>query len=132
MKAQPVRLHVGNTTKNPLVAHRERHNMRDLNAVAVWPDGGIYEITMADTLESFQGLVGGCVQCVFGEEHVIYVNEEGLLQSLPFNRRATEFANRFVAKGHLLYGVAVIVGPADSEGNNTNVHPDVASQCVKL
>ena len=30
----------------------------------------------------------------------IYVNEEGLLQSLPYNPSATLFANRFVAEGY--------------------------------
>lgn len=99
--------------------------MAQIDVVIVEPSGVAYETQIENDFRAFQKVVGGYIQGVFGEECVVYVNEEGLLQSLPYNREATLFADKFVAEGHALFGTALIVGPADGEGNDTNVRKSV-------
>lgn len=68
-------------------------------------DGPITEHN-AETLEDLQAFVGGYIERVrVAEDKSLVVNEEGLLQGLPFNARAS-----------VLYGVHIhgqpILGPA--------------------
>lgn len=101
--------------------------MATINAVIVEPDGTVRKTKIENALGAFQAVVGGYIEGVFGKDCTIYVNEEGLLQSLPYNPSATLFANRFVAEGYTLFGTALIVGASDGEGNDTDVHESVVS-----
>lgn len=100
--------------------------MAKIRAVIVDPEGTFREAEIDNDLGAFQAVVGGYIEGVIGNVATIYVNEEGLLRSLPFNPLATLFANRIL--GHLgmrLFGTALIVGPSDGEGNDTPVRPAV-------
>lgn len=102
--------------------------MAVISAVVVETDGTVKKVEIENSdLKAYQSIVGGYIEGVFGPEATLYVNEEGLIQSLPFNRSATMFANRFIAGGHALFGPALIVGSADGEGNDTHVHENVVS-----
>ena len=102
-----------------------------INAIVVEPDGTVQKVEIENgDLKAYQRIVGGYIEGVFGPDVTIYVNEEGLIHSLPFNRSATVFANRFIAGGHALFGPALIVGSADSEGNDTHVHESVVSYYI--
>lgn len=98
-----------------------------IDAVIVDPDGSARKVEIDRDLTAFQNVVGGYVEGVFGDNCTIYVNEEGLIMSLPYNRAATQFVNRFVSAGYALYGTALIVGPADGDGYDTDVHESVVS-----
>lgn len=104
--------------------------MATLNAVIVDPDGTVRKTQIENTLDAFQAVVGGYIEGVFGENCTIYVNEEGILQSLPYNQSATLFAARFCGLDRLLFGTALIVGPGDSEGTDTDVHESVISYYI--
>jgi len=78
-----------------------------------------------DSLEDFQRAVGGWIEAVdipvLGV--TMYVNEEGLIRDLPFNRRAT-FLWRFhvpQARDARLVGDVAVVGLIDDEGENTEL-----------
>lgn len=79
-------------------------------------------------IEDYQKAVGGWIEAVDipALGITIYVNEEGLIHHLPFNSRATFLwwyhvpAARNVA---MLVGKAVVVGPPDQNGDNTDI-PD--------
>ncbi|WP_051442084.1 DUF3846 domain-containing protein [Arthrobacter sp. H14] len=75
------------------------------------------------TLELLQGIVGGYIECigVRGKDMNMYLNEEGKIQRLPINERATRIA---AMTGSIRYfdaicGAAVIVGPFDDDGGDT-------------
>jgi hypothetical protein len=99
--------------------------MATIRAVIVDPDGTIRNTEIDNGLGSFQAVVGGYIEGVFGNVATIYVNEEGLLMRLPFNPIATLFANHILGAGVRLHGTALIVGPSDGEGNDTHVRPAV-------
>ena len=103
--------------------------MATIEAIVIDPGEPARLVEIPDTLEALQGLVGGYIEGVFGEEAVIYVNEEGLLLNLPFNRTASLVARQFTGLGHVCFGPAVIVGPSDPDGNNTHVRPSVRNYC---
>lgn len=70
----------------------------------------------APAYESLRAAVGGLIQPVKlkyeGRSRSGYVNEEGLLQGLPFNRRATVMWREWspvATAGQILVGPAVIV-----------------------
>lgn len=78
-----------------------------------------------DSLEDYLRAVGGWIEAVdipaLGV--TMYVNEEGLIRDLPFNRRAT-FLWRFhvpQARDARLVGDVAVVGLTDSEGENTEL-----------
>ena len=99
--------------------------MATISAVIVDPDGTARKAQVEDNLGSYQAVVGGHIEAVCGDVATIYVNEEGLLQSLPFNPRATEFAQAVLRKGVMLVGPALILGPPDGDGRDSDVHQSV-------
>lgn len=106
--------------------------MATMKVLIVDPDGTVRSTEIENNLAGFQAVVGGYIEGVFGNVATIYVNEEGLLRSLPFNPLATLFANGVL--GHLgtrLFGTALIVGPGDGEGNDTDVRPAVVGYFQK-
>lgn len=82
-------------------------------------------------LEDYQRVVGGWIEAVDipSIDATMYVNEEGLLRGLPFNRRATFLwwfhmpASRGRAQ---LVGNAVLVGGVNSAGSSTDLSPAVS------
>lgn len=101
--------------------------MAKLNAVVVDPDGLVRKTQIENDLRSFQAVVGGNIEALFGRDCTVYVNEEGIWHSLPYNPSATLFVNQFVVEGSVLFGTALIVGPSDGEGNDTDVRGSVIS-----
>lgn len=100
--------------------------MANIKAVIVDPDGTVRSTEIENSLGSFQAVVGGYIEGVFGRVATVYVNEEGLLRSLPFNPLATMFAEQILGHpGTRLFGTALILGPGDGEGSDTDVRPAV-------
>lgn len=96
-----------------------------ITVVIVDPDGVARKTKIENSLGSFQSVVGGYIEGVFGTVATIYVNEEGLLRGLPHNPLATSLANDILGAGVSLHGTALIVGPGDGEGNDTSVRQTV-------
>ncbi|SIS19360.1 DUF3846 domain-containing protein [Microbacterium sp. RURRCA19A] len=77
-----------------------------------------------ESLEDYQQAVGGWIEAVDVPDLgvTMYVNEEGLIRDVPFNRRAT-FLRRFhvpQARDARLVGDVAVVGLTDDEGENTD------------
>ena len=105
--------------------------MATIQAVIVEPNGTVRKAEIENNLGAFQAVVEGYIEGVFGRVATVYVNEEGLLRNLPMNPTATLFVNRIL--GHLgtrLFGTALIVGPDDGEGNDTDVRPAVVDYFI--
>jgi len=105
--------------------------MATINVVIVDPDGTVQHTDIDSSLDSFQAVVGGYIEGVFGSVAVMYVNEEGLLLRLPPNPLATLFAQRILGRDVILVGPALIMGPGDSEGNETPVRQTVVDYFTK-
>lgn len=94
-----------------------------IEAVVVETSGEVKKVTLDGSLKSYQEIVGGYIEGVFGPDYVMYVNEEGLLHGLEYNPAASIFAARHLSTQRVhLVGPVLIVGPGDSEGNDTSVH----------
>lgn len=64
-------------------------------------------------LSSMQALVGGYIECVGMEDKIdLWVNEEGLLLEMPFNR---------CVNGHYLHGT-IFAASHDGEGNTVGLN----------
>lgn len=105
--------------------------MATIRAVIIDTDGTTRLTEIENSLGSFQSIVGGYIEAVIGEWGTIYVDEEGLLKRLPFNEFATLYAVRFLKRPVRLFGTALILGPPDSEGNDTPVQPGTADYLTK-
>src|SRR5262245_17415341 len=105
--------------------------MAKIQAVIVDFDGTIRHTEIEHSLESFQAVVGGYIEAVIGEWGTVYVDEEGLLKRLPINEFATLYARRFLNRPVELFGTALILGPPDSQGNDTPVQPGTADYFTK-
>ncbi|MDQ1076203.1 MULTISPECIES: DUF3846 domain-containing protein [Microbacterium] len=82
-----------------------------------------------DSLEDYQRAVGGWFEAVDIPDLgvTMYVNEEGLIRDLPFNRRAT-FLWRFhvpQAQDARLVGDVAVVGLTDDKGENTELSSEL-------
>jgi len=91
--------------------------MATINAVIVEANGTVRKAEIENALGAFQAVVGGYIEGIFKPDFTIYVNEEGILMRLPLNERIAEVADY----PQPLFGNALIVGPADSDGNDTDV-----------
>lgn len=99
--------------------------MATIKALIIEPDGTSRVTEIENELASFQAIVGGYIEVVMSGMASIYVNEEGLILNQPFNPLATLFAYRVLGLNSPLHGPALIVGPPDSNGNDTHVHQSV-------
>lgn len=101
--------------------------MRQITAVVVDPSGDVQVREIEDDFKTYQSLVGGYIEGVFGDGYTMYLNEEGAITGLPLNKKASGFVGHRSAlgKGVSLFGTVVILGPSDSEGNDTNVQQDI-------
>ena len=99
--------------------------MATISAVIIDPEGTVRKADVENDLGAFQAVVGGYIEAVCGAVATIYINEEGRLQSLPFNPTATGFARSVLGLPVMLVGPALIVGPPDGHGNDQNVRPAV-------
>lgn len=88
-----------------------------LTVVIVDPDGTARKTQIENDLGAFQAVVDGYIEGIYQEDFTVYVNEEGLYQRLPFNNRVLEVLDW----PHPLLGTALIVGPADENGYDTDV-----------
>jgi hypothetical protein len=87
------------------------------------------------SLEDYQRAVGGWFEAVDIPDLgvTMYVNEEGLIRDLPFNRRAT-FLWRFhvlQARDARLVGDVAVVGMTDEEGENTELPKDLLQRLLE-
>lgn len=121
----PARLAAGNAPGANPGEPRKASQMATIQAIIVETDGTFRETQIENSLGAFQAVVGGYIEGVFGKVGTVYVNEEGLLRSLPFNPLATLFANRILGQDVRLHGAALLVGPADTDGYDTDVRPAV-------
>lgn len=88
-----------------------------------------------DSLEDYQRVVGGWIEAVDIPDLgvTMYVNEEGLIRDLPFNRRAT-FLWRFhvpQARDARLVGDVAVVGLTDEEGENTGLPSELGRRLLE-
>lgn len=99
----------------------------ELKAVLTRPNHGREIITIDGSLETLQKYVEGYIDIVrLPDVGSLVVNDEGLLQKMEFNHDATRIAR--AAYGYtamLIVGPALILGPADAEGDLTSVSDEV-------
>ena len=97
--------------------------MATINAVIVDPDGTVRKTEIENALGAFQAVVGGYIEGIFRQNCTVYVNEEGIMKRLPQNERIREL----LQYPYPLLGTALIVGPADEDGNDTDVSASIIS-----
>lgn len=95
------------------------------DALVIPAQGAPYkaEIPTNKELEELQRLVGGFIEYVpvYDEEQKevglsLFCNEEGKIDGLPVNLRATHYFGFALQKGDVLVGDIVIMGPPDDDG----------------
>lgn len=113
---------------------REQFSIRSI----VIPSGEEYELRSdeigSSNLPDYQRRVGGLIEHVgFSQPAAsLYVNEEGKINELPMNRRATLLVwmhNPAFRYRDVIVGDALLTGPADEHGRDTNV-PDELSHAL--
>jgi hypothetical protein len=96
--------------------------MSKITVVACKPGKNPEVIEIENTLEAMQHIVGGLIQLVAVGEFDLFVNEEGLILDLAYNRDVMGLP---------------IVGPlflskADDEGETIGLNPDEVQEALKL
>lgn len=92
-------------------------------------------------LSALQGLVGGYLEAISFDRTLgaVYINEEGKLRGLPYNAvgdlfvtTALDRVGRTLIGGDMIVGPIVVVGPPDSEGDETSVTEAAVDLCREL
>lgn len=99
--------------------------MKEINVLVVRPGELPEKQTLTDDLHTYQSVVGGYIEGLIDEDFTMYVNEEGLINGLPLNLEASLFIKVTTGKAVSIHGTAIILGPPDSEGNDTSVLPQI-------
>lgn len=80
------------------------------------------------TYDAISKRVGGFIEAVYfpfndslAPSCVLYLNEEGKLDNLPYNERATLLTRAMLSASDLIVGDVVITGPTDDDGETTSV-----------
>lgn len=112
--------------------------MSDINVLIVWATGETEERSIDPTLEVLQGLVGGPIEVVSPPasestpDWHAYCNEEGKIHSLPFNRRATNYANYLGwPRGDVLCGPVVFLGDGP-DGGDADIPAETLALMVEI
>lgn len=97
-----------------------------INAIVIPVEGEWTLGVIEQDLRTLQGIVGGYLEAVNTmhdedgyPQAIIWCNEEGKLEGLPINRRATAlwYALNRGPTGDTLSGTVILTGPSDSEGD---------------
>lgn len=77
-----------------------------------------------ENLDDYQKAVGGYIQVVYRDNLAVYLNEEGKLQGLPVNARATDFLKGYLHPGDYIAGNALVF--------QANLETGVDDDCPRL
>jgi hypothetical protein len=94
-----------------------------MKAILVSVSGQVSEIEISG-YEDLRLACGGYIEALRMLDHSAYVNEEGKLMNLPYNRVATALCEHFgvgLMQDDYIVGNMVICGPCDGEGDDTEV-----------
>lgn len=96
--------------------------MSKITVVACKPGKNPEVIEIENTLEAMQHIVGGLIQLVAVGEFDLFVNEEGHLLDLAYNRDVM---------GLPIVG-PLFISKADDEGETIGLNPDEVQEALKL
>jgi hypothetical protein len=84
-----------------------------------------------DTLKLLQDAVHGYIESVtLSDNLVMWVNEDGKMQKMPFNQAATSIFIKHRGGADFIVGPVIFTGGADDEGNTLGLD-EVSLQSVK-
>ncbi|PKQ16733.1 MAG: hypothetical protein CVT67_02885 [Actinobacteria bacterium HGW-Actinobacteria-7] len=103
-----------------------KKTVNQLRGVTITADGVVSAVEVDNTLQALQTAVGGYVERLPLRDGVdMFVNEEGLLLSLPRNELATRLAEGYQVHPQqvAIVGDALVLGEVNTSGDSTDV-PD--------
>jgi hypothetical protein len=103
-----------------------------IQALKILTDGRVvsfeYDPRDGGSLTQLQGVVGGWIESVpTSGEYTMYCHEEGKLEGLPLNPKATKLVRAYLHEGDYIAGDVVVCGPPDHEGYDTSLDLDDTS-----
>jgi len=101
-------------------------------AIIIEANGNVRRVEI-EGYEDLNKAVGGYIEGIrLGDTgQFAYLNEDGIALGLPYNEVATQLCYRRnvgLIPGDYIKGTMVIVGPADHEGNETDVSDELAAE----
>lgn len=107
-----------------------------MKAITIEANGNVKLVDLSD-YDALNKAVGGSIESInFGDTgHHCYLNEDGIALGLPYNRLATDLCykhNVGLGADDYIKGTMVVVGPVDEEGDDTNIHDELAKQLLSM
>lgn len=102
--------------------------MSTIKAIVVHADGLIRRVDVRG-YDGLVELVGGYIEHLPFGDGSAWINENGKADGLPFNKAATDLCRKFkvgIATDDFIVGNMVVTGPADEEGEDTDVTEKMA------
>jgi len=94
----------------------------------------IRQCSFADAYEVMREKVDGYIELVRLKMADMYINENGKLDNLPVNSRATQLAwiDQAVGVDDFIVGNAILFGLADERGDETSITPEFRSHMLRV
>lgn len=91
--------------------------MTNVKAILIQANGNVSVVNLPseDSYLTIRDFVGGTIDCVYGDDFVMYVHDEGLLIDLDPNIAASALVGRVIAGDVLLVGALNSKGVSDGE-----------------
>lgn len=99
-----------------------------MRALVIPANGSPYVTNVTGGYKQLQTLVDGLIDAVTHTQMEIsgYVNDEGLVLGLPFNKVASVVFSQY------LCGDVVVCGTPDEDGNDTDIHEVIIGYCERI
>lgn len=109
----------------------------EVRALVLRPGNKVEEVTLRSLPDYKEALDGGWLEPVNLKNGLMYVDEEFLLRDYTtqdINRIATGLVKMigFINLDAWILGPAIVVGPTDQDGNDTDIRPELVALIKKI
>lgn len=102
--------------------------MKLVKGVLIPATGCPHVLMVEDDFRTISALINANTIDVVGSDRIsVYVDDEGILRNRPINLLAATTALVYGAYNGPLFGDALILGPVDDEGDDTDVSDEILS-----
>lgn len=103
-------------------------------ALTITAKGEINKIELDEiTYEFLNKSCGGWIQCVYFDNGVsMFCNEEGKINGLPYNHKATALWTKAYGRTDIISGNVVVVGDQDDEGNTLGLTESQLAEVMEI
>jgi len=106
--------------------------MKPVHAIKIESNGTVEKLTL-NSYEDYRKAVGGYIELIgLKDGSIAYINEDGKMLDLDYNKKATELCKGIIRKDDYIVGTMIVLGHGDDEGNDTSITEEMEREVLQL